>query len=326
MSRMWRKVSGLLIAAALLLPSVSAVLAQQNDQPSSGLRISPTRTELSLDKGKSTNIKIFLKNVSGGDITAQAEINDFESEGETGEPRILIDNPEPTSTSIKKFISGLGDVKLKKDQTKEINIKAAIPKDFPSGAYYGVIRYSAIPGGGQSEPGKLSLTASVATLVLIEVPGNITEQIQLNDILVYDGEKSGSFFFNPPTQAGIRITNTGTGFSKPFGRVTVNRTLGGNEVYGYELNNTTPRNNILPDTTRVFRDDIKNINMPGRYTIAAGVSHGTNGEVLSKTVSFWYIPVWLAVILVLLLVAVIVGIYLLIRKYRKSSRVHRRSR
>jgi hypothetical protein len=162
--------------------------------------------------------------------------------------------------------------------------------------------------------------------MLIEVPGNITQQIQLNDILVYQGDKTGWFFFKPPTQAGVRITNTGNGFAKPFGRVAVNKTLGGDEVYGYELNNTTPRNNVLPDSTRIFRDDIKNVSQPGRYTISAGVSHGTNGEVLSKKVSFWYVPVWLAVILALILISAIVGIVLLIRKVRKSSGVHRRSR
>lgn len=322
------KLSGFIVLGIFTLAITTGVLAQQQ-APSSGLRISPTRSELTLDKGKSAVIEVSLKNVSGGDIIAKAEVNDFDSEGETGEPKILVNSSEPTGNSVKPFLSGVADVQLKKDESKQIKINVKIPEDASSGAYFGVLRYSAIPATGQSEPGKVSLTASVASLILIEVPGNITEQAQLNDIFLYktiDDTSSSRFFLKPPVQAGVRITNNGNSFSKPFGKVTLKRTLGNKEVYSYELNNTTPRNNVLPNSTRVFRDEIKNISQPGRYTITAGVSHGKSGEVLTKQVSFWYIPVWLIVIMSLILVMAIVGIFLLVRKLRKSSRLHLRNR
>ncbi len=324
-----RKLTGFLIAGILVVSLGAGVLAQEQQVPSSGLRISPTRSELVLDKGKSANIEISLKNVSGGDIIAKAEVNDFDSEGETGEPKILVNQTEPTGNSVKPFLSGVEDIKLKADESKTVKIGVSIPGDASAGAYYGVLRYSAVPATGQSEPGKVSLTASVASLILIEVPGEITEQIQLNDILLYESisdTTSSSFFTKPPAQSGVRITNNGNSFSKPFGKVSIKRTLGNKEVYSYELNSTTPRNNVLPNSTRIFRDEIKNISIPGRYTITAGVSHGKSGEVLTKQVSFWYIPVWLVVVLVALLLLAVLGIFLLIRKLRKSSRLHLRNR
>ncbi len=312
---------------AFAVASTAVVAQQDQNKPGSGLRISPTRTELTLDKGKSSVINITLKNVSGGDITAKAEVNDFEADGELGEPKVLVNQGDKrTPTSVAPFLSGVKDLNLKKDEQKEISIPVSIPKDTSSGAYYGVIRYSAIPAGTTgAEAGKVSLTASVASLVLIEVPGNITQQIQLSDIFVFQGDKQGTFFTKSPSQAGIRIKNTGNSFAKPFGRVVVTNSFTGKEVYSYEMNNTTPRNNVLPNTTRIFKDDLKNVNKPGRYTITAGISHGNGGEVLTQKASFWYIPVWLMVVLAILLVIAVFGIFVLVKKIRKSSKKLKRS-
>jgi hypothetical protein len=86
------------------------------------------------------------------------------------------------------------------------------------------------------------------------------------------------------------------------------------QVYNYELNNATPRGNILPKSSRTFTDELKNISKPGRYTITASISHGTGGEVIVQKVSFWYVPVWLLVIIAVLLVSIIGGIYIVYRK------------
>lgn len=324
---MIRKVMSLLFVGVLTFGVINTAVAQQN-ATGSGLRISPTRTELTLDKGKTAEIKITLKNVSGGDIVAKGTVNDFEADGEQGEPRIVVDkNAEHLGTSVAPFLSGVKDVPLKKDETKEIKIGVDIPNDAVSGAYYGVIRYLAVPAeaaNNQSESGKVSLTASVASLVLIEVPGNITQQIQLTNIFVYDGEKAKGFFTSPPQKAGIRIKNTGNSFAKPFGRVVVTNSFTKKEVYSYEMNNNNPRNNVLPNTARIFTDDLKNINKPGKYTITAGISHGSGGEVLTKKASFWYIPVWLIVLTIVLLTALAIGLLILFRKSRKNRKNFRR--
>ena len=313
------------VAIYLLVSSFSLTIASvavaQEKVPGSGLRISPTRTELTLDRGKSASIKITLKNVSGGDVIAKADVNDFEAEGETGDPKLLVNQGDKrTPTSVAPFLSDVKDVSLKTDESKEISIPVNIPSNTASGAYYGVVRYSAIPATGQNEPGKVSLTASVATLVLIEVPGNITQQIQLSDIIVYQRNKEATFFPKPPTDIGIRIKNTGNSFSKPFGRVVITNSFTNKEVYSYEMSNTTPRNNVLPGTTRVFKDALKNVSKPGRYTITAGISHGSGGEVITKRVSFWYIPGWLMFVLVVIVIGLLVSVFYLVRKLKKNNK------
>lgn len=320
----WKKVAFAIgvsvIAVGVSLPSLTA----QEDTSGSGLSISPTRTELTIEPGSAETVKISLKNVSGTDIVANATVNDFESDDETGEPRLLPESDTQNPASIARFINNLDDVELKKDEKKDIELALQVPADAPPGAYYGVVRYTAVPVGQRSDPGQVALTASVGTLVLIEVPGDIKEQIQVLSLKALRDGKGGSFFFKQPDQVAVRIKNTGNSFSKPFGRVSVSQ-AGGKEVYSYELNNTDPKSNILPNSNRTFVDKVENIKTPGRYTVTANISHGKGGEVLTQRTSFWYVPAWLAAVLGVILLAIIGGAYVLYRRrFSSRSRAKRR--
>jgi hypothetical protein len=319
----WRRIAAALALAVLIIASVNTNgLAQQTNGNGSGLIISPTRTELEISPGKSDKVSITLRNVSGGDITAKAEVNDFESDGTTGEPKIIADPNHQTTSSIKNFLTNLSDVELKKDEKKDFDVGVNIPANTPAGAYYGIIRYTAVTKTNEGgEGGKVSLNASVGTIVLIEAPGNITEQIQVKSVKALQDKKSGSFFLKAPNKVAIDIKNNGNSFSKPFGRVSVNA-MGGKEVYSYELNNTDPKANILPGSSRIFTDDLKNISKPGRYTIIANISHGRGGEVITFKASFWYVPAWILITLAVILIALVVGAYVLYR--RRFSRPSKR--
>jgi hypothetical protein len=318
----WRRIAAALALAVLIVASVNTNGLAQQGGNGSGLIISPTRTELEISPGKSDKVSITLRNVSGGDITAKAEVNDFESDGTTGEPKIIADPNHQTTASIKNFLTNLGDVELKKDEKKDFDVGVNIPANTPAGAYYGIIRYTAVTKTNESgEGGRVSLNASVGTIVLIEVPGNITEQIQVKSVKALKDNKAGSFFLKAPNKVATDIKNNGNSFSKPFGRISINA-MGGKEVYSYELNNTDPKANILPGSSRVFTDDLKNISKPGRYTIIANISHGRGGEVITFKSSFWYVPAWILIVLIVVLLALVVGAYVLYR--RRFSRPSKR--
>lgn len=302
----------LLFFAAFSLPAI----AQQGT--GNGLQITPTRTELQVNPGEQKTFSITVKNVTQADVIAQVSLNDFESDGITGEPKIIVNSKERTTSSLEPFLKGLEDISLKAGESKVVTLTIDAPGDVPAGAYYGAIRFTAAPSTGEEgiDDRQVTLTASVASLVLVEVAGDITEQIQLRSTKVErqvkDGFKAGSFFMQPPTHLAVEVKNNGNSFSRPFGRVTINK--GKKEVYAYEINNKDPRGNILPRSVRAFRDEIKNVNQVGRYTANVNVSHGNGGEILTQSVSFWYMPVWIIAVVVLLLVGVVVGGYFLYKK------------
>lgn len=315
---------GLVFIASIILGVTGVGRAQQGS--GSGLSISPTRSELRIERGKTDQVKVSIKNVTKGAIVAKPFVADFESDNETGEPKLLADQTKHNSASIYNYIKGLSDITLAPGESKDLTYTVTIPNDVPAGAYYGAITYRAVPAGqatNESGGGEVALTANVASLVLVEVPGDITEKIQITNIKALSNGKSGSVFAHAPTKAGITIKNLGNSFAKPFGTVTVSN-MSGKQIYSYEINNSTPRSNILPKTSRTFTDDIKNIKKPGRYTITANVSFGTGGEVISQKASFWYIPTWLMIIMIVLVLAVVAGTYMLYRKQYGSHSAKKR--
>lgn len=320
-SRFRKIAAGLLTLGLVVLPAAPAGAQQENG---SGLSISPTRTELSIKPGEAGTVSITIKNVTKGAVTAKALVNDFEADNETGEPRLITDDTKQSAASIRNFLIGLDDIPLKAGEQKDLIIPVQIPSDASPGAYYGVVRYQAVPATeGNQGAGQVALTASVGSLVLIEVPGNITLKVQLLSVRAFLNGIAGTIFTKKPTQVGVRVKNLGNSFAKPFGQVQI-QNMSSKQVHSYELNNSTPRGNILPGSERTFRDDLKGISSPGRYKIVANISYGSGGEVLNYTATFWYLPVWLLIIIAIVVLGLIGSAFYLFKRYNSRSIARRK--
>lgn len=326
-----RKPAALLAIALTFVFSLSLAIPLVNAQDTSqaqgsGLQLSPTKTDLSGQPGEQKTFSIILKNITQNEVTAQVFLNDFESDNNTGNPQIIVDNRARTPYSLANMLKNFNDVDLKAGETKEIKLTVDIPSDAAPGAYFGALRYAAVPKGqAQTESEKqVALTASVAHLIFVEVPGNINEQIQVNSLKAEQNSKTGTFFFKTPNKVALGVKNLGNGFSRPFGKVNVNGPFG-KEVYTYDVNNTDPRGIILPNSSRTFTDDLKNVKLPGKYNLTASVAYGNGGEVITYKSSFIYMPFWaIAVLLVLILVIAGVIYYIYKKKYVKKANKKRR--
>lgn len=313
-----------LLGIVFVLASYSLISAQ--DKPSaSGLQIAPTRTELTLKAGSSDNITLTLKNVTGGGILAKPEIDDFVSDNDTGTPKLITDNSQRSPFSIKDFISQIPSVSMKSGESKTLKIPVNIPGGQPPGGYFGVIRFIAEPLDNQSSDSgrKINLTASLGHIVLINVPGNVKQQLQLVSFKAEKNGKTGTVFSASPDGMAIGLKNTGNSFEKPFGTVTI-KNFKGKEILRYEINNTDPRGNVLPQSTRIFHDKIKDLgSSPGRYTAVASVSYGTGGDVLVSETHFWVIPTWLRIVIAVIILLIILAIFYSYRKLRKQDGKYR---
>jgi hypothetical protein len=311
-----------LFSLTVLLPVVGS--AQETNPGSSGLSISPTRFEFTIERGEADVAEIALKNVSDDNVTARVFLNDFEPDGTTGNPKLLIDDQQQSANSLREFVVGITDVDVAAGETVPVQIPIQIPEEAAPGAYYGAIRFVSVPEGQEeNDDTQLALNASVAALLLVEVPGDLTEKIEINDLSAFVDGNSGSLFTKKPNEIGVTITNQGNGFSKPFGTVKMSGPWGRGEVFNYELNDTSPRGNVLPGATRLFLNGIEDgsISLPGRYSIEANISHGRGGEILTVSSSFWYLPAWFIIASLLVLIGIVGLAYYLYRKYvTKSTR------
>jgi hypothetical protein len=318
-----------LIAAAICLALVFSLtpLAKAqtaNGVPSgSGLSISPTISEYTIKPGGSANVNITLKNITVDNVTAKGFVNDFTSDNNTGNPKIITDTTNVSPNSIRNFVFNLDDVALKRGEQKNIIIGLQVPASTPPGAYFGIIRYRAVPAGANAPgPGQVALTASVGTIVLITVPGNIREQVQFSALHIYRGANDGSLFFGSPDKIGVEVKNFGNGFVKPFGTVEVHNMFK-KTVVSYQFNNPKQPGNILPNSERIFTNNIKGINRIGRYTAIASVSYGNGSQVLTQTKSFWYIPPAFGIGFLVILAVLV---YLAWRAYSRYNRDRKHTR
>jgi len=305
--------AGMMFFASTLIPLVGA---QNNQAAGNGLQISPTRTDISASPGEVKPFTVTIKNITDIKLTLRATLNDFESDNVTGNPQIIVDDRR-TPYTLEKMLTGLENIEIEPDGTKTVKLALDIPGNTPAGAYFGAIRFQAVPNSNNESERQIALNASVAHLVFLDIPGEVVEQVQVEEVNIQraiDGNvSSGSFFFQPPNQSSLKIKNLGNGFSRPFGRITVN--YNGNEVYGYDLNNKEPRGIILPNSTRVFDDEIKNVTKPGKYTVVASVTYGSGGEVANYSKTFWYLPFWFLAIVAVVIILLVAGGYWGYKKY-----------
>jgi hypothetical protein len=315
----FRRAMSMFVSATLLLAMTARPVGAQDNTGASGVRISPTRSELTIEKGQSAKAEFSIKNVTGAQIRVVTELNDFDPQ-DNGSPKPLKDG-ERNAASLKDMLILPQDRVLEPNEEFVSEVFVNVPSSAAAGAYYGLVLYKAVPLGSQA-PGQVSLTGSVAGIILVNVPGEVTEGMQLVSIKAgkrtndSDEIRLSNIFAQPFDSVQILLKNTGNSILKPYGRVEV-KDFRGRQIATYELNITDPKANVLPNSRRIFTDKIEGVKLPGKYTIEAALSYSNGGDVLVQKVTVWYLPIWVVVIAVAILAG---AVFFVMRMLRKRSR------
>lgn len=291
------------IGALLFIPVISS--AQQAGQ---GLEIAPPLIELKADPGQILTTQIRLTNVTTQTLVARAQYNDFVADGESGKPKLLLDNSEQSPYSIKDWLSSIPSVTLVSREQKTLDVSINVPKNASPGGHYGVIRFTGAPPN--VDQSAVSLSASIGSLVLVTVSGNVQEQAHIAQIFTSQNNKQRSIFEYGPVAITTRIENTGNVHIQPSGTIRVTNMFG-KTVGTFQFNQTL--GNVLPKSTRRFDNLLQNKFMFGRYKIQADIVYGTKKTIVSGSATFWVIPYKL----ILLGLAAIILLVFLIRRYNR---------
>lgn len=310
-----------LVAVGLAL-GVSTVAHAQNKAtaPGNGFRISPVRAEYTVDKGDGKTIAITLENPSNSATVARGVVNDFvASDREDGEPRLILDdNAKAPRNSFKDLVQPIGDITLAPREKKEVPVTIRVSSDAHSGGYYGAIRFVTV--NNDIANNNVGLNASVGTIVLVTVPGDLTQKLTLVQFGTADSKgKFKSFFTSGRVHVVARVKNVGDIHVKPFGKVIITN-FKGKVVESYEVNNKEPRDNVLPDSVRRFENTLNNKKWFGRYTVEANVGYVLgSGDIISSKSTFWYVPPWALIVLLIIVAAVVVGVVFGVSKLRNRG-------
>jgi len=310
----------LFAAAVLLFAGASPVLAASSG--GNGLRISPVRSDLTIAPGTSKTIDVYVTNLTSASADLQGVVDDFTAgNNESGTPYILLNGEKAPSHSLKGYVSPIGGFTLASKATKDVKVTISIPKGVSGGGYFGAVRF--LPAATNTNK-NVNLTASVGSLVLVTVPGPVTEQLSIAsfDVRRMNNQtnelESPSVFFtsNKNLNGVVRFDNTGNLQEQPFGKILLKK---GSKVIGtYEVNNTTPRGNVLPSSIRRFAVPLKGLGGFGKYTIEGNFGYGNKGQLLTAKTSFYIVPLAAIIIAVVIILAIVLGIYLL-RAYVRGA-------
>lgn len=314
--------SGLVGALLVVsLAGVSVVNAQTSDAAGNGIKVSPVRSELTINPGESKTLTLSVQNITGTTAEFQAIINDFVVNGELGQPALILDADKyAPSHSLKRYISEISNTNIEAGKSKDVKVVITMPKDAAAGGYYGAVRFT--PAGSSTDK-NVTLSASVGSLILVKVPGDLKEDMTISSFDVRKGEDGvgGSSFFtsNKKLYAVVRFKNSGNVHEQPFGKIRLLK--GGKVLQQTEINNTDPRGNVLPDSIRRFNTELTKVGSFGKYTVEGNFGYGTNGQLLSANSSFWVVPLGLIVgvlVAIILIVLAVIAIPKAVKRYNRN--------
>jgi len=299
--------------------------AASTNNAANTLKVSPVRRDVEINPGESKKIQTTVTNLTSTSITVRPIENDFISGDDRGTPALILDENEYAPThSLKRFMGPLDNVTIPANSAKTVDLAITVPKNAQAGGYFGAIRFAPIaPGGG----GQVNLSASVASLILAKISGDIPEKLNLTQFTIQQNGRSSELFGNPDNlQVSAGFRNDGGVQEGPFGKISVlqdDKKI----IYEADFNNKDPRDVVLPDSTRRWDIPLKNIGELGHYTVNATFTYGKVNQTINVTKSFWVIPqmtIIAVVIGIILIMILLIGAPMLFRNRRKhrSSRRH----
>lgn len=302
------------IFALVVSPLTSLPVSAQasNANAANGLQISPAIVEVNGEKGGSYTVQLQVTNVTGSDLTFDSAVNDFSAKDESGAPSVNLDDSNPSTASIKQWVSVIRSFTLKARENRKISATISIPKNAEPGGHYGIIRFSG--RAPELEGSGVGLAASAGTLVLVRVAGAVDEKLDLITFETSQNNKTSGLFEYGPIDFVARFKNEGNVHVKPIGQIEV-RDMFGNKVDTVIVN--PDKGNVLPLSIRKFQSTLSKDWMFGRYTADISVAYGTTGQAIVKTISFWVIP-YKAIFIGILILATFVFVFrALIKRYNR---------
>ncbi len=288
-----------------------------------GIRISPIKTEETVNPGDVLNRFIKVKNDSNAPTTLYAYLRDFNAEGEDGKARLISPGAEP-GPYLSSWLDIISEgIEFEAGEEKIINFNINVPASAGPGGYYGAVVFGTEPpkisGSSEERGAAMSIAQQTASLILIQVIGDVDERA---DIREFSTKKQ---FYSLPFSVEFltRIEDTGNVHIKPRGEIKITNMFGKDVA---TINFNDKGSNILPNSIRRFEDVWAGKRGFGKYQASLILSFGTSADeggqgkqTLYQEIYFWILP-WKIIIPVLLsLIFLIILISLLLKFYKNKA-------
>jgi hypothetical protein len=318
----------------LALVAVSgAFLFSSNVPVAHATTITPPRLELEGDPGTTVRSSFKVINDSESTSTLYTEVENFEARDETGNPQFV-----QTKEGLSIWIDVEDRVSVAPGEEKEIPFSIQVPRSAEPGGYFASIFVRNTPPSAQGR--EVSVGAKLGVLILFRVNGEIQEGV---DILEFSTRDNRRLFTSLPIEFYYRFQNTGADRVKPEGDIIVKNVVGlkakilsANRTDGSVLPRSIrrfesawihggggqedPTEAFTPRASGSFLDEAKyqwsNFAF-GMYTANLDITFGQTNKTASGTFRFLVIPWQLLIIVGAGLIAVLIALRFVLRRYNR---------
>lgn len=274
------------------------------------ITITPPSLTLSVKPGDKSEGRLGLINDSSEDILFSVYIFDLVVTDNHGTPEIL---PSGTIQDNKYAASSwvgvdTPSVLVKSNSRADINYYIQVPADAAPGGHYAAVLYR--PKRIETTKGSgAAINEQLATLIYFDVAGAIKESATVKSF------KAPIFSEYGPVKLAAEVTNNGDTHIQPKGTISVKNMLG--KVIATK---DIPQGRIFPGgISRLYEQAVGKKWMVGRYEASFTAMYGrSNNLPLVATVAFWVFPWKLAVLILGLIVAAILG-FMYMKKNKKHN-------
>lgn len=265
------------------------------------MTIVPPTVEQTLNPGDKAEGTMKVINNSNEPISIKVETQDFIVNDTQGTPQLLPPNTLSGKYSASSWIGISPDSFTIPAHDKQLlNYFVQIPNTAGAGGHYAAVVFQ--PGNnGSLQSSGATIQTEVGTLFYIKVTGTINEFAQVNFLRTNHFQEYG------PITIVSEVKNLGDLHITPKGEIKISDMLG-NEIAVLPLDT----HNIFPGASRDYTNRLNQQYLLGYFKVSLNGSYGINHNLpLRAYTYFWVFPWKIALILLLVVIACVLGIFTL---------------
>lgn len=242
----------LLCVIGLNIASVSSIFVETQPTSSSspinerGLIITPTITEVEIDKNDIQDITINLENDSllGDNLKISPSLQYFAGSEEDGVPTIT---QTPSTTLNQPQVSFENNqIDLPKSSKVESKVRISTSENVAPGGYYYALTYTTSPEKQESEGSQIKLQRSIVSLLFVNVKGKVDKEASFSVFNIHNHVLHDPFFDDLHIDYSIQVK--GNTFIRPNGNIFLY--VSDKQSINLPINEDSKI--ILPNTSRKF--------------------------------------------------------------------------
>lgn len=302
-----KSIFGLFVVLVFIgsIGGIFALRANAQGLPVQTFTVTPPTVSVSLNPGDKSEGTMGVINDSDVPLTFKAEVHDFIVQDNYGTPEILPPNTLINSYSAAAWMGVTPDVfTIQPGKRQDLNYYIQVPSTARPGGHYAAVLFVPVTSTGNPQNTGASVNGKIGTLFSIAVNGQIKESASVTQFLANAFQEYG------PVNISAQIKNFGDLHIKPQGYITVSDMLGRQAIL------PLAQYNIFPMAARDYQNTFGTHFMLGRYKAVLSATYGVHNNLpLTATVYFWVFPWKIAVVIILILIALILGFLY----YRKNG-------